>query len=155
MAGGPKDSQNKNLGDFLGERAAGDVPNVMILLGFEGKSCEPVKYRRLYCTPELQEYVEFLKSDAVYEQEVEIGPLALTGVLVGVVRESELRLTRVGTEEYLNGEIVADWQAGGSTGRGTTHVTTLAAGIPWNPSDRLERAAAGAPVTPATSACRC
>jgi hypothetical protein len=84
--------------------------SVQFFLGFMGESSE-MQGRRLYCRPDLTEYVEFNEADAlIWEETFHLEGFPLEVTLVWVRRDSEVQhvrlLGRDAQVEFLDGKKV-------------------------------------------------
>ncbi len=90
------------------------VPSVRCLAGFMGSSTK-AGYKRLYLTPELNEYVEFRTEDVVHTQSVATDRNPLGGSVVWLKRDAEIQHTRTESRdvkaEFLQGDITTAFLA--------------------------------------------
>ena len=95
------------------------VPDARMLFGFLGKSSRE-GYRRLYLTPELNEYVEFQEEDVLHTLSFATPENPLGGKVVWVKREANLFHTRTASREaqadFLRGDISTAFLRGAGVG---------------------------------------
>jgi len=100
--------------------------DLVVFLGFAGRSTRGAKYHRLYVTLELNEYIEFSNDDLVYSLVIDLQTLQnMKANVVWLRREASIRHVRSETislqRGFLQGGIGglgASLQMGGSQGNG-------------------------------------
>jgi len=93
------------------------VPDVMVLSGFSGRSSRPGHWR-LYQTPELTSFVDIPEGDIVHSQALDKQRSPLGGTLEWVRRGSDVKTTSTTSREsqadFLRGSIAGSVATGGA-----------------------------------------